>query len=139
MNTQNTQNRQTTTRVSPSAILFATLIGIGFWITLAVLGGAFAVTYAPATAALLMEDFPVLLVILAVSMLSLAFLVAGYIASKVSHQRFLFDSVIHSLSTWSLMAILLLILLSSTVLTSSIARSVHELKATQLSNRGKYF
>ncbi len=107
-----TQNEIKTTAISSGAIFFGALIGIGLFITLGVFGAALGLS-----AGSEMDQLPsgvpgIVIALVSAIILSAPFLAAGYIASKISHQRLRFDSVIHSLGTWAIMAIFLMVLVS---------------------------
>ncbi len=107
-----TKNEQKKMEFSSGSIFFGALIGVGFLITLSVFGVAVGISAWPEGSKLPSGDFLAFLAILSVIVLTLAFFIAGFIASKVSHQQLRFDSVIHSLGTWALMAFFLMILVS---------------------------
>lgn len=114
--------------ISTSAILFSALIGIGFCITLVALGAAVI----SCTSEINIPSHGIVLVLsisLSAAMLTMAFFIAGYIASRLSHQQFCFDSIIHSLGTWAVMAILLVVLVSTATIGDSVRRNLNEIKA----------
>ncbi len=107
-----------------SAVLFGVIIGIGFWIGLAALGIAIGMS----TEVLRFEkDLPtgpgvIGAAIITVFILALTFFIAGFVASRAARQQNIFDSLIHSLGSWALMAILLVLFLFS-------ATAFHEVKS----------
>lgn len=119
---------ETKTQISISAIIFAALIGIGFAVTLGSLGGAISMSMNP-NSATPNNGVLSLIGIVVVICITFAFFIAGYIASKISHQRFRFDSIIHSLGTWAVMAILLVIGVSVAGLAENVRESLSGLKA----------
>lgn len=107
------QNNQTTTEVSGTSIVLGALIGVGFCIALGASGGAVAMAMGTEGVEMPTGGTLVFLVSGVVLLLAFAFFIAGFIASKVSHQQFRFDSILHSLGTWATMSILLVMVVAA--------------------------
>ncbi|MGH7249688.1 MAG: hypothetical protein ACREGC_01820, partial [Minisyncoccia bacterium] len=99
--------------IKSSAIIFGALIGIGFWVTLGAFVGALSMSLDLDSPKLPSAQVLIAVACMATLVFTSTFLIAGFIVSKVAHQQFLFDSVIHSLGTWAAMAILLFLLVTA--------------------------
>jgi len=128
----NQNETQTAVIISASAIFFAALIGIGFCVLVATFGGAVTLSFFSEVDNLPSSHTIALIASLLVVILTFAFLVAGFIASKASHQQYRFDSIVHSLATWALMAVLLMFLVSGVATVDGIRRGISGIKAPRL-------
>jgi hypothetical protein len=125
----NTQNIFTGSHISVSSVFFAALIGLGFAITLASFGGAIVMSLGPANIQKPGAVLSSLIVVAAVLLIITTFFIAGFIASKVSHQKLVFDSITHSLSTWALMSVLIVSVVASAAIGESIRRGLSKIEA----------
>lgn len=114
--------------IHSSAIIFSALIGIGLWITFAVFGGAIGMSFEEEANAITSKLALTLMAIGAIGLLTSTFFLAGFIASKVSHQKLRFDSIVHSLGTWAVMTVLLVTLISGVTAANGIKNAVSGLK-----------
>ncbi len=114
--------------IHSSAIIFSALIGIGLWITFAVFGGAIGMSFEEEANAITSKLALTLMAIGAIGLLTSTFFLAGFIASKVSHQKLRFDSIVHSLGTWAVMTVLLVTLISGATAANGIKNAVSGLK-----------
>ncbi len=105
------QDRETTVRVSGSSIVLGSLIGVGYCIGLGVVGGAVAMSIGLDRLELPTGGMLLLFFVLAVLVLTFAYFIAGFVAAKVAHQEFRFDSVLHSLGAWATMSMLIMLLI----------------------------
>lgn len=124
-------NSKNTLVISAGAILFSSLIGTALCITGAVLGGALGITLMPKLTSL-STTWMVLVGVLTSLALTMTFFVAGYIAARVAHQQFIFDSIIHSLSSWAIMAVVLVSLLVVVNLFEGVRRNLSGINAPAL-------
>jgi len=111
-------------QISSSAIFFASLIGVAIWVTVGALGSAIGMSIGPEKIPFPSDALLAVIGIVTIAMLSSAFFVAGFVASKVSHQEFRFDSIIHSLSAWALMAVLLTLMVMFAAASDNMRRSL---------------
>lgn len=119
---------QTTTQVSGTSIVLGALIGVGFCIALGASGGAIAMSLGPDALELPSGGALVLVVLSIIALLAFAFFVAGFIASKMSHQQFRFDSILHSLGTWATMSMLLVMLVAVASTLESVGGALRAIK-----------
>lgn len=119
-------------QTSVGAVLLSSLIGIGFLITLGALGVAVGMSIGSIDAELPSSRICVPIAILSFVLLISAFFMAGFISSRLAHQRLRFDSVIHSLGTWAVMALLLVVLLSVAALVASLRRDLTDITLPSL-------
>jgi hypothetical protein len=105
------QDRETTVRVSGASIVLGSLIGVGYCIGLGVIAGAVAMSIGLERLELPEGGMLLLVSALAIVVLTFAYFIAGFVAAKVAHQEFRFDSVLHSLGAWSTMSILIMVLI----------------------------
>lgn len=96
-------------QLKASAIFFSSLIGIALWALLAAIGSALGLGLSLEIH--LSETLLLFLGCFIVLVLTSIFSLVGYIASRVSHQKIRFDSIIHSFSAWSCMTVILVLLL----------------------------
>lgn len=121
------QDKNSRIVVSASAIWFGALIGIGFCIMLGSFGGAVASSMNFDDAMLLNNG--ILIGAGCVVLLACAFFLAGFIASKIAHQHFVFDAIVHSLGSWAIMAILLITMVSVVVMSENLRKTFSRMKA----------
>ncbi|MES2503743.1 MAG: hypothetical protein V4534_02580 [Myxococcota bacterium] len=117
---------RTKIEVSASAIVIGALIGLGYLITLGSLGAALGMSVD-------LEKFPsnsmlIFIGIVVVLVLIKSFYIAGFIAARISHQKIAFDSLIHSLCSWALMSIILVMMVSMASVTETVRRGVSRFK-----------
>ncbi len=98
------------TQISGSAILLGALIAIALQVLMGFLGSALGLSVLdlregnlPGTGVLVSVG------IFAVLSVGFSFLVGGYIASRMSHQKLRFDSVIHGLGIWAVVTFLMMV------------------------------
>lgn len=122
------KDNQTTTQVSGTSIVLGALIGVGFCLALGASGGALSMGLSADGLEMPVGGALVLLVAALVALLAFAYFIAGFIASKVSHQQFRFDSILHSLGTWATMSILLVLLVAAASTIDAVRGAVHAIR-----------
>lgn len=115
--------------VSAGAIWCGALIGVGFCLFLGAFGGAISFTLPHQSTTLPSNLILWLLSIAAVALLSFAFFIAGLVAAKISHQKLAFDAVVHSLSAWAIMAILLIFMVAVVTMSENLRKTFSKLEA----------
>lgn len=112
-----------TTRISLGAVCFAILIIIGIGLTFASLTGALVLTFG-SEAKLPYSLIPFFVLVLCLALITAIFFIASYVASRVSHQKLLFDALMHGLATWSCISIMLVTLLFSATAAEGLRRTL---------------
>lgn len=115
-----------------SAICSGATIGFGLFVTLFVLVYAIKTSFFPDSSFMVKETIPTVLFILAIALLSIPFLIAGFIAARTSYQQHLLDALIHSFGSWALIGIFLTFFMSIASIGNQIQKEIKSFKPPQV-------